>query len=88
MSIETFYICDKCGKKQTDNKQFWTVGVSARPDVHPSNHFIEGKYLHVCRPCLESFGLYVQKKPEHEINPPKIPTVEELIVEIIQRCTN
>ena len=88
MAVKTIYTCDKCGNEQENPGQFWTVGVSATPSFHPaSNSFVPGKHIHVCRPCLESFGIHVQKKPEHEENPPQIPGIEDLIREIVQRCS-
>lgn len=87
MAIKTLYTCDKCGHEQENTDQFWTVGVSASHGLFHSSHFVENKFMHVCRPCLESFGIHVLKKPEHEENPPHIPSVEDLIREIVQRCS-
>ena len=87
MAFKTIYTCDKCGNEQEKSDQFWTVGVSATHSVHPSSDFVQGKFMHVCRPCLESLGIYVQKKPEHVQNPPIIPSVEDLIRELVQRCS-
>ena len=87
MAVKTIYTCDKCGNEQEKPDQFWTVGVSATHSVYPSNNYVQDKSMHVCRPCLESLGIHVQKKPEHEENPPKIPSVEDLIREIVQRCS-
>lgn len=91
MTVKTIYICDKCGSEQDSSKQFWTVGVTATCSIHPDPHgyrrFVEDKYLQVCRPCLESFGIHVQTRPEHKDNPPQIPTIEELIREIVERCS-
>lgn len=86
MSIRTIYKCDKCGNEQATAEQFWTVGVSAKHHMYGSNNdFVAGKSLEVCRPCLESFGIHVQKKPG-ETTPSPVPSVEDLIREIIQRC--
>lgn len=88
MAFKTIYTCDKCGHEQETPDGFWTVGVSASHSIGvPNNHFVEGKHMHVCRPCLESFGINVLTKPEHEQNPPQIPSVEDLIREIVQRCS-
>jgi len=86
MSIKTLYTCDKCGVVQEDNKQFWTVGVTANCQTYPSDTFVTGMHMHVCRPCLESFGIYVHKKPDETTNTPEPPTLEELINEIVLRC--
>ena len=85
MTIETIYKCDKCGSEQSDNKQFWKVGVFASSfncQAPPYITSVSGKEIQVCRSCLESFGIYVQKKKDEE--PPKLPTIEELIGEIIK----
>ena len=83
--ITTIYKCDKCGNEQTTKEQFWTVGVIATTS-HSSSGALPIKSIHVCRPCLESFGIYVQKKKDELL--PKPPTVEELIREIIARCSD
>jgi hypothetical protein len=84
MSVKTLYICDKCGGVQETAGQFWTVGVTANHGMHPGarNLYVKDKHVQVCRPCLESFGIHVMQKPS---DPPKpqLPTVEELIREII-----
>ena len=88
MAFKTIYTCDKCGNEQEKPNQFWTVGVSATHSAYPpNNEFVQGKHMHVCRPCLESFGIHVQKRPEHAQNPPQIPSVEDLIRELVQRCS-
>ncbi len=86
MTVKTIYICDKCGNEAADSKQFWTVGVTANCHTSLAGHFVTGMSMQVCRPCLESFGIHVQKKPKEE-EAPKIPTLEEAIIEIIHRCT-
>jgi hypothetical protein len=84
MSVKTLYICDKCGGVQETADQFWTVGVTANHGMHleARNFYVKDKHVQVCRPCLESFGIHVMQKPS---DPPKpqLPTVEELIREII-----
>ena len=87
MSIKTIYTCDKCGNEQTGNNQFWVVGVVANTVAYGINsrEFVNDKSMQVCRPCLESFGIHVQKKPEEK--QPELPTLEELIREIINRCS-
>lgn len=87
MTIKTIYTCDKCGNEQDKPDQFWTVGVSASSGSMPTNYFVQDKSMHVCRPCLESFGIHVRKKAEDAQNPPKIPSVEDLIRELVQRCS-
>ena len=88
MSIRTIYTCEKCGAEQLTGDQFWTVGVQANHHAYSPQvwQFVTGKSLQVCRPCLESFGIHVQTKPNEE--PAPVPTVEELIREIIERCSS
>lgn len=88
MSVKTIYICDKCQNEQPTAEQFWTVGVSANVHTYVGDHFVEGKSMQVCRPCLESFGIYVRQKPNDATPPPAPPTVEELIREIVARCSS
>lgn len=84
MTVKTLYTCDKCGNVQETPKQFWTVRVIANHIKYPSQAFVKDKFIQVCRFCLESFGLCVHTKPDEP--PPKFPTLEELIREIVQRC--
>ena len=85
--IKTIYICEKCGHEQLTDQQFWKVGVQAHPINYPhtANSFVTGKTMEVCRPCLESFGIHVQQKQDGPAQP--VPTVEDLIKEIIERCS-
>ena len=83
MSVKTLYICDKCGGTQETADQYWFVGVTANRGIHPEGRlYVKDKHMHVCRPCLESFGIHVMQKPSDPPNP-QPPTVEELIREII-----
>ena len=86
--IKTIYICEKCGHEQLTDQQFWKVGVQAHPINYPhtAHSFVTGKTMDVCRPCLESFGLHVQKKQDGPAQP--VPTVEDLIKAIIERCSH
>lgn len=85
MSVRAIYTCDKCKKEQDSDFQFWTVGVTANHGVTPSNHFVAQKSLQVCRPCLEGFGIFVQTRGKPDKSEPKTPTLEELIMEIVER---
>ena len=86
MSVETNYTCDKCGNVQHKIDQFWRVGVMAMPYSGATNRYQNFTLdpLEVCRDCLEAFGIYPQKKTLESptYNP---PTLEELIIEIVQR---
>ena len=85
MSVKTIYKCDKCGTEQDNDTQFWTVGVTANHGLKPNTCFVTGKSMQVCRPCLEGFGLFVQKRPDIP-TPSKEPSIEEMIREIIEMC--
>ena len=87
MSIKTTYICDNCGAEQNTPDQFWTVGVNATPIRYPfkTDEYVNGKILQVCRPCLESFGIHVQKKPSEPEKP--VPTTAELLVQLISQIS-
>ena len=85
MSVRVIYTCDKCGNEQHTSEQFWTVGVTAIPSLAASRQFVPGKSMQVCRACLESFGIYVQVKTGEP--PAPVPTIEDLILEIVQRAT-
>lgn len=87
MSYKTIYTCDKCGKEQLTMDQFWTVGVSANCATYPATNFVTGKFLQVCRPCLESFGIHVQQRPANVPPAPEPPSLEDLIREIVRRAT-
>lgn len=87
--ITTAYICDKCKQEQTDTRQFWEVGVVTN-NVNLMNDYghVRSERLeagpfrmHVCRPCLESFGINVSVKQDEPV--PARPTLEELIREIV-----
>ena len=80
--ITTVYKCDKCGNEQDAREQLYTIVVTAGTVWGQSYH----KSIDVCRSCLESFGIYVTKKKEDEPRP-QPPTIEELIREIIGRCS-
>ena len=86
MSVRTIYKCDKCGDEQNNNNQFWTVGVTANCGCHTSEEYVAGKSMQVCRTCLEGFGIHIQKKTG-QAEQPKVPSVEELLAELIQRCS-
>lgn len=83
--ITTIYKCDKCGNEQDTDEQFWTVGITARTKWHQDMDATE-RSIQVCRPCLESFGIHVSQKKDKPLPAP--PTVEELIREIIVRCSD
>ncbi len=84
--VTIIYKCDKCGVNQDNADQFWTVGVTAMCYGYDASSFLRDKSLQVCRPCLELLGIHVMEKEGETLPTP--PTVEELIREIILRCSN
>lgn len=82
MSVTVTYKCDKCGKEQYSPQQFWEARIGHRHLA--STNWCESKSIQVCRKCLENFGL-VPKIETKEDNVP-LPTIEELIREILVRC--
>lgn len=87
MSIVTTYQCDKCGSKQLSPDQFWVVGVKAHPVNYTNDVYVSDKYkMHVCRSCLEKFGIHAKIKDSIEVA--KSPTVEEIIVDIVDKRLN
>lgn len=78
--ITTIYKCDRCGHEQPTNVQFWILRVEAQPSGLGASSW--ARDMHVCRPCLEFFGVHDQKSEVREQSP---PTLEELIVEIVRR---
>lgn len=84
MTINTIFKCDKCGNEQNIPTQFWKVGITVMC-LEYSSPGQEVKHMHVCRHCLESFGIYVkEKKPEA----PPPPTIEDIIQEIVRNTIN
>jgi hypothetical protein len=85
MAVVTTYTCDRCFAEQTSKDQFWTVGVTAKAHSYNSGN---APYaitpMEVCRDCLENLGIYPQTKTTEQptYNP---PTLEDLIVELVQR---
>ena len=79
------YKCDKCGNEQTTDHQFWTVGITAAHWPKQSLWAVEGKSIHVCRPCLESFGIHAMERDG--VNPPPQLSVEDLVREIVAICS-
>ena len=83
--IKTSYVCDNCGAEQSTPDQFWTVGVNAAPVNYAfkNDEYVNGKKLQVCRTCLESFGIHVQKKLNEPEKP--TPTTAELLVQLLSK---
>lgn len=84
--IVTIYKCDRCGAEQGSREQFWTVGVSASCSLALPPHEPYKKQIQVCRPCLDVLGIFV-KEGATDDSVRHVPSVEELIREIIERCS-
>ena len=85
--IKTSYICDRCKAEQPTDDQFWKIGVFAAPVAAPLYSYfkseVANRSLQVCRPCLEYFGILVQKKP-NEVST-LIHTTEDILLELLER---
>ena len=85
--IKTPYICDRCKAEQPTDVQFWKLGVFAAPVAAPSYTYfkaeVANRSLQVCRPCLEYFGILVQKKSNEA--PPSTRTTDDILLELLAR---
>jgi hypothetical protein len=83
--IETRYICDRCSSISYSDEQFWKLQVTAQSGRLSVAHNA-GVEMQVCRPCLESIGIYVQ--PETKAKPGYVErTTEDILRELINRVT-
>lgn len=84
MSIRTIYKCDKCGKEQETNNQFWFLKLIANCGESPASGYTHSTPVHqmqVCRECLEAFGIHVTRK---EIQPQvQYPTFEDIVYDMV-----
>jgi ribosomal protein L40E len=84
--IKTTYICDRCSAEQPTIDQFWSIGVWA---VHNAGSYSDSAQEHkrsiqVCRPCLEAFGVNVQR--ETKAQPSYVErTTEDILTELLER---
>lgn len=83
MSVKITYKCDKCGAESESDDQFWIVSVSAQVYKYRQSLSAPQKSIQICRKCLDSFGIII--KPKDPVEAAKFPTIEDLIVEIVQR---
>lgn len=85
MSIKYTRTCDKCAAVVDDKDQLWSIKILpvCYSGAHAQDTFDSSPTmkLDVCRPCLESFGLHVMRKPNVPAKP--IPTIVEAIQEMI-----
>jgi hypothetical protein len=82
MPVTTIYKCDKCGKEQNNSNQFWTLTVGCY-SYGTYNSPSQQRAIHVCRPCVESFGFLLSYKQETAPETPAPSTVEDLFRQII-----
>ena len=81
MAIQVIYKCDKCRKDQASAEQFWSLEVYGSEGLNHTPRPVTTPFQ-VCRPCLESLGIYV-KKPVDAEKAAAFPTIDELIREIV-----
>ncbi len=89
MSKTTIYKCDKCGVEQDNSTQFWKLRVGVDPYGYLVQKVIvvpPEREMDVCRPCLELLGIYISEAKIGEESAPSIPTLEELIIEIVRNA--
>ena len=83
--ITTIYKCDKCGHEQNKSDQMWTLEVGYRH--HNSN--VEFMPVMVsalwCRSCVEGIGFLTTVVPGKKSEEKPIPTIEELILDIVKK---
>ena len=86
MSIQTIYRCDRCGAEQEEAEQFWTVSIGVNEGTHaPScTQLVLGKSIQVCRSCLEELGIYDHRSDATKAKAPPVPSVENLILQILE----
>ena len=90
MSHKTVWTCDKCKNEFVMKgggrpNQYWTIKVMVDHDGISKNYSYPHMTTEVCRPCLETFGIYVTKKPDEE-DSPNLPSIEDAIREIVRQC--
>lgn len=87
MATKTEFICDRCGKVQNDDKQFWMVGfivTTNRYITSVSNYTSVQHKREWCRACVEEFGI-LPRVDTKDAPAPEIPlTIEDMIREIVR----
>jgi hypothetical protein len=90
MPIITIYRCDKCGDEHKDPSDMWEVTIWKRPMRSPLPAWqsrIEVGSEHpatFCRGCAVLLRIIEDKKVPEDDLPPE-PSIEDLIVEIIDQ---
>jgi hypothetical protein len=87
MSSRTIYKCDRCGKEQETDDQFWTVGfIVTNRRYQYTYRLTDPNFDHKrewCRNCVEEFGLLPRAITPQ--NPEPIPlSLEDMLREIIR----
>ena len=81
MTIETVYVCDRCGGRQHDNAQFWTLTIQLK--AGNGHCTMSTKHsMQMCRTCMEYVGVVPPIDKKVDLPPPL--TLEDLIIEIVQ----
>ena len=80
--IVTTYTCARCGHAQTTNGQMWTIRVSVSHGTSASNYPSTTRDALWCRKYVEEKALLPSNPPIDP--PPELPTIEDLIREIVR----
>lgn len=75
------YKCDCCGAEQTTPTQFWQLNLYARAIElqESSTPRTPTRTAHVCRNCLEEFGLYQQPPNVEEPTPGPFTIIQRFL---------
>jgi hypothetical protein len=88
MAVTTTYTCDRCGHKQDEEEQLWTVAVAIRHGTNiPHNCFDSPRSSALwCRRCAEDMGLLIfsEARKNKGEKLPEPMTLEEQIGEVIR----
>ena len=86
MSTIVINKCDKCGNEFKSTELF-KVGVFAYPFTGSINtyspHVTKDHVMDVCRPCINSYGIFVAERDRLPDSSP--PTLEDIIIDIVTR---
>lgn len=88
MSHRNIYTCDTCKAEQPTRDQFWYVGVYANTNgAYRNDYESPVAQIEVCRVCLEKLGIHDGRPVEQKAAEPAPTTVEDLVRELIARCS-
>lgn len=93
MSKETTYKCDRCGATSTDQKELGLCGVAVGMRTKTYGSYESGFRLDSqrddlsadwCRRCCEAVGFCDTKEKAEVSGEPDIPSLEDLVREIVR----